>query len=471
MARLSEPQRQKRDSNHASADLNEQFDIAKIYRYTYFKLPLISRLVVASTPLAPLSLRETYRSCETQAISRRRTARTRCSSGAPARAPALGRRQRWQATLQTRSSASADAQHFCVIRVYRHTALAWPVKYTGNKTSKAKDFAFQMDIDKLQWLFLFDKTSYVVHKLKIWSPSRVWTENRKATGAGIRFSSSSTPVTLESYHTDHAFAGLSEDIMKKMCQDWNIDTPDVPKDMSEVTALQTALVVHNKPGTSAEEVVAKVLEHSGAVESDYSGELVEEVHAVMQDAVVAQDQDKILAILKKSDKAKEARKKNAAAVAKYFDKVVKKLPPAKQTERKKSMAAAAKADKESAAKSSASTTSGLGGSSGSKAAASEAGDSYLHRKYDSLDTAMDDLLRQAEPQVRILSDAENGRWRIKWASEGTTEQRSISWTSVGAKVAAEQTLKQAWEWSATHRGKGMSEKARKILAAIRDYAA
>ena len=193
---------------------------------------------------------------------------------------------------------------------------------------------------------------------------------------------------------------------------------------------------------------------------------------------MAQDQDKILAILKKSDKAKEARKKNAAAVAKYFDEVVKKLPPAKQTERKKSMAAAAKANKtssdlkESAAKSSASATSGLGGSSGSKAAASEAVDSYLCRKYDSLNTAMDDLLRQAvSPQVRVLSDAKNGCWRITWASEGTTEQRSISWTSVGAKVAAEQTLKQAWEWSATHRGKGMSEKASKILAAIRDYAA
>ena len=46
--------------------------------------------------------------------------------------------------------------------------------------------------------------------------------------------------------------------------------------------------------------------------------------------------------------------------------------------------------------------------------------------------------------MHVLTDPKNGRWRLTWKSAEATEQRSVSWTSVGAKVAAEEVLKQGW---------------------------
>ena len=80
----------------------------------------------------------------------------------------------------------------------------------------------------------------------------------KHTGAGCTISSSIAPKNLEQHHTEHGFSGIPEEILKKLCAEWDVRMPSVPKNVSELNALQAALVVHHEPGTSAEEVVASL---------------------------------------------------------------------------------------------------------------------------------------------------------------------------------------------------------------------
>ena len=117
----------------------------------------------------------------------------------------------------TKSSqaSTAAAKYYFVVRSYRNAALAWEMSCVNRKRPKEKEFAFKK-VTKLEWLFLFNKDDYLVHKLTAHSPSRVWMLNEKQTGAGCIISSSMEPSTLEQHHTKHGFSGIPEDILKKI---------------------------------------------------------------------------------------------------------------------------------------------------------------------------------------------------------------------------------------------------------------
>ena len=203
--------------------------------------------------------------------------------------------------------------------------------------------------------------------------------------------------------------------------------------------------------------------------------MLDQVQTIMEDSVIQQDRDKILSILKKSEKAKQNRQKTAEALSSYFQETIRQLPPAKAAERKKSLAK--KTKKEEGAVGNKKKEGEAGGSSGSTKPSSkmptcEPGSSYENTKYDDVNEAMDNFIKKGKPEyLHVLTDAKNGRWRITWKSAEATEQRSISWTSVGAKLAAEEVLTQAWNWSVTHRGEAMTEHAKKVLAELRSYKA
>ena len=197
-----------------------------------------------------------------------------------------------QVVTKSSQASTAAAKYYFVVRSYRNAALAWEMSCVNRTKPKEKEFAFKK-VTKLEWLFLFNKDDYLVHKLTAHSPSRVWMLNEKQTGAGCIISSSMEPSTLEQHRTKHGFSGIPEDILKKMCNEWEVGVASVPKGVSEQQALQTALTLHHDPATTAEEVLAKVFDNSGALEGECSDEILEEVQQIMEDSVIQQDRDKI----------------------------------------------------------------------------------------------------------------------------------------------------------------------------------
>ena len=247
----------------------------------------------------------------------------------------------------------------------------------------------------------------------------------------------------------------------------------VPKGVSEQQALQTALTLRHDPATTAEEVLAKVFDNSGALEGECSDEILEEVQQIMEDSVIQQDRDKILSILKKSDQARTNRQKSVESLNAYFEETVKVLPPAKAAERKKSLtkkpkkkeAADVLKDKKAEASSSKKKT-----GESSTDPPCEPGSSYDNRHYQKLNEVIDEYIRKGKPEhMHVLTDPKNGRWRLTWKSAEATEQRSVSWTSVGAKVAAEEVLKQGWDWSRTYSGRDMTPEAKRCLEMTRNH--
>ena len=377
-----------------------------------------------------------------------------------------------QVVTKSSQASTSAAKYYFVVRSYRNAALAWEMSCVNRKKPKEKEFTFKK-VRKLEWLFLFNKDDYLVHRLTAHSPSRVWMLNEKQTGAGCSLSSSMEPKTLEQHHTKHGFSGIPEDVLKKMCNEWEVGVATVPKGVSEQQALQTALTLHHDPATTAEEVLAKVFDNSGALEGECSDEILEEVQQIMEDSVIQQDRDKILSILKKSDQAKQNRQKSVESLTAYFEETVKVLPPAKAAERKKSLtkkptkkeAAPVPKDKKAEASSSQKKTQDR-----SMDPPCEPGSSYDNRHYQKLNEDIDEYLRKGKPEnMHILTDPKNGRWRLTWKSAEATEQRSVSWTNVGAKLAGEEVLKQGWDWSRTYLGQDMPPEAKRWLEMIRNH--
>ena len=120
-----------------------------------------------------------------------------------------------QVVTKSSQASTAAAKYYFVVRSYRNAALAWEMSCVNRKKPKEKEFAFKK-VTKLEWLFLFNKDDYLVHKLTAHSPSRVWMLNEKQTGAGCIISSSMEPSTLEQHHTKRGFSGIPEDILKKI---------------------------------------------------------------------------------------------------------------------------------------------------------------------------------------------------------------------------------------------------------------
>ena len=364
----------------------------------------------------------------------------------------------WNACLLPEGEAvfvKQDKSYKFVLRTYRNAALVWPMS-TSILQSGCRELSFNMEVSKLEWLFLFDKTSILVHPLKTKSPLRMWLEH-KIPGAGIVPTSSEKPETLEAFHTARGFCGLAEDTLKKLCAEWSIPLPESVTHMKETQVLQTALLVNKKPGVDEATVKATLLQGEANLEGHDDVE-VEEMEAILQDTVLSTEKDTIMKLLKSSSRKKK-EEKVTEAWQKCFQNVVDGLPAAKKKEREKALAKAKAQAKAGSAKKKKEPA--------SSSKTPPGGSSYDNRNYDPIPVQIDKLLKEAKPPAAgVYTECDNGRWKVSYSSARSHQQRSISWTSIGPRAAGKAALKQLWDWAEMYDGKPITDEAKDTLKKI-----
>ncbi|CAE7229839.1 unnamed protein product [Symbiodinium sp. CCMP2592] len=151
------------------------------------------------------------------------------------------------------------------------------IESTLEKICGCRAWTFELEVSELEFLFVFDNSSVLVHPLKMML---------RANAACF----------LESFHTSTGLANLSEEILKRLCK-----------------ALRTALLLNKNPGLEAASVKAAVMTRDGNLQ--------------------------IMKLMKSSTK-KKTEVQVSEAMQKCFEDVVQNLPPNLKTARAKAQAKA-----------------------------------------------------------------------------------------------------------------------------------
>ncbi|CAE7254979.1 unnamed protein product [Symbiodinium sp. CCMP2592] len=321
----------------------------------------------------------------------------------------------WHGSLLPEGHVAFVNNYKFVLRTYRNGALVWPMttKILTERGEGCRAWTFDLEVSELEFLFVFDKTSVLVHPLKMMSPVRMWLAH-KSSGSGVTLTSHKAACSLESFHASTGFANLSEEILKRLCKDWAVPLPKSQKALAETKALRTALLLNKNPGLEAASVKAAVMKGDGNLEGEDEFDL-EEVENILQDTTLANEKDQIMKLMKSSTK-KKTEVQVSEAMQKCFEDVVENL-------------------------------SGTGGGT---------------RTYDPVPAEIDRLLHASIPMGgKVYTDEDNGRWKIGFSTDEVHQQRSLSWTTAGGPAAGLAAVRQLWSSSELCSGEGMSEQAAK----------
>ena len=245
---------------------------------------------------------------------------------------------------------------------------------------------------------------------------------------------------------DRGCAGLSESQLKKLNGLLGNDEPEANQ---QEIALAVHILINQDPSLSEQEVLNRIHIKTADEELPVEG-MTEEMAQVLRDTIRPEDQQKIMKTL--SEKNKPPPVKVAELAKKCYQQSYKKIPAKKVQE------AVKRKKKEEAAQPRGTT------SKRKPEKPPDAPKKEQSRKYAKVDETIDKLLQSHLPvDVACETDGDNGRWRLAHRVPGARQQKSISWTMVGAGPAAAAALKEAFRWHESQTGKKMPEATAKLV--------
>lgn len=320
------------------------------------------------------------------------------------------------------------ADSYFVLKQYSRGLVVWPVVIND-------DCIMELDlkVEELKIIHIFDLETWAVMVPKPASPMRLRSEGAQAS-AGFVLRVSPKPLTIQQHLMQTGFANISEDAMKKLYVEWDIDEPTMTEAAKEDVslALSMGMLCNLDKKISEDEAVKRVLKYRFDDENWSTCPKVD--LEFMRDTILEGDREKISKVLEKDEvkitKRQAARQKFATAARTLYNErrttstsgTAKASATTRKPTEKQVQAATAKIKAQGV------------------------------RVYAALSSDSDATLKkELPPGVSVWTDEKNGRWKVRYADLPDC-RRSISWTHVGGELAGLICLKQAWDWAECYAG-------------------
>ena len=231
------------------------------------------------------------------------------------------------------------------------------------------------------------------------------------------------------------FAGVSEPLLRKLCQACDWKTSDSPLQQEEGHHLAVTAMLHQDPTLTEEEVIQRIC-HRSEVEKWTPEASDKDLEEVVRDTLLVGDQDKALKELSRR-KSQVSATALRPKVAKLYASAIKNIPSDKWKKAEPMRQEKIKA----------------------QVSDSKKGQKDIERIYAKLNSTVDEKMRCLLPDnVHAWPDQFNGRWRLSYRGPHGQAARSISWTQIGSKRAAAECVRQGWSWVEQHEGHVMPDK-------------
>ena len=290
------------------------------------------------------------------------------------------------------------------LKVLDVASLAWPVQETEPDV-----YELDLGVSRLSWCFAFSLDDYDVVPTIVLSPLHMLLTGMTVDKT-FQFQTQGAKMSLEEYHIEHGFVGISEGVMKKLCKDMELDVQpeadltEVP--FADVLALQLA---QNRRTMTEDEARAFLFRRSHDGDDICKGYLDEITEEEVQDVVLIGDIWATKQFIKDRDKAKVRRAAAQDTVSKImnvaYPRVVSTVNKRAQT----------------------------------KAAAKKAEAALLKRRQAAFAACAEDsekFVESRRPQVngcKVYVDNLNGRYRLSYTG---FSEKSVAWTQRGQHAAA-----------------------------------
>ena len=325
----------------------------------------------------------------------------------------------WHAGLLPEYAIVIIEEHpLYVVHTYKHAALIWPMVWGPEQS-----VFFDLEVGNLSWIYLFNTEDVQVCSILPRCPQAMSQTALANKGIVLQVGPAKS---LVDWHAEHGFNGVKEACLRKLCSSLGFD--DVkwePDNCNAELSWSVHLMLNLDPSLSEAEVNSRVWHRYHGyreVANVQEDELLESI----VDCLLPSEQHKAL-----SSVAEESRKgKRMLSLSKDISKTYKSAWAALPAEKRKSGNERRKAkEKERQQK------------------LKKEGEAQSNlRAYAARSLNADEALKACLPRgARAYADDYNGRWRLTWIATG--QQKSISWTSCGARMAAAACIRQVWTWS------------------------